>query len=57
MSTFVHAVDRLDLPPLEMPDRFRHDITYFMAIPGEAGIPPENTGCVWMKPADGTTRE
>ena len=44
MATLVHAVDRPELPPFPMPDRFRHDISYFMAIPGENGIPvlPEN---------------
>ena len=30
MSTFVYAVDKPELPPLEMPDRFQNDIRYFI---------------------------
>jgi hypothetical protein len=41
MSTRVYAVDRPDLPPLEMPDRFRHDITYFCTQAGERGAPAD----------------
>ena len=29
MSVRVHAVGRTDVPPFVMPDRFRHEITYF----------------------------
>lgn len=39
MSVRVYAVDRPELPPFEMPDRFRHDITYFVTSPGERGAP------------------
>jgi hypothetical protein len=39
MSTKVFAVGRPELPPLEMPDRFRHDITYFCTQAGERGAP------------------
>lgn len=40
MSTRVYAVGRDDLPPFEMPKRFRHEITYFMSVnPGESGLP------------------
>jgi hypothetical protein len=35
----VYAVDRPELPPFEMPDRFRHDITYFVTSAGERGAP------------------
>jgi hypothetical protein len=38
----VYAVDRSDLPPLEMPSRFRRDIHYFMAVPGEKEAPGEH---------------
>ncbi len=39
MSVRVIAIAQPALPPLVMPDRFRHDIAYFMSIPGEQGIP------------------
>lgn len=35
----VHAVDQPELPPFPMPDRFRHDVTYFGTPAGEAGAP------------------
>jgi hypothetical protein len=31
--------DRPDLPPLEMPARFRTEIVYFMTPPGDKGAP------------------
>ncbi|MBI3836895.1 MAG: hypothetical protein HY288_03035 [Planctomycetia bacterium] len=37
----VYAVDRSNLPPLEMPPRFRRDIHYFMAVPGADEGPGE----------------
>lgn len=52
MATRVHAVDRADLPPYVMPDRFRHEITYFMSIPGENGIPSLPAGDYWIRLAD-----
>jgi hypothetical protein len=39
----VYAVDRPELAPFAMPDRFRHDVTYFVTSPGE-GETPENLG-------------
>jgi hypothetical protein len=39
------AVDRPEVPPLKMPDRFRLEIVYFMTSPGDKGAPaklPEN---------------
>ena len=35
----IHAVDQPDAPPIEMPDRFRRDIAYFMTPPGEGEVP------------------
>jgi hypothetical protein len=35
----VTAVNRPELPPLEMPSRFKHDVAYFMTSPGENGAP------------------
>lgn len=39
MPVRVHAVDHPQLPPFEMPDRFRHEVTYFMTPAGEPGVP------------------
>ena len=39
MPATVHAVDRPEMPPFTMPDRFRHDVTYFATPPGEQGAP------------------
>jgi hypothetical protein len=33
------SADQPDLPPLELPDRFRMEIVYFMTPPGERGAP------------------
>ena len=35
----VEAVDRRDIPTLEMPGRFRTEIVFFMTPPGERGVP------------------
>ena len=48
MSTFVHAIDQPSLPPLKMSDRFPHEITYFMSLPGEPGVPPLAPGEYWV---------
>jgi hypothetical protein len=55
MPVLVYAVARPDLPPFEMPDRFRHEITYFMTISGEAGVPKLPAGEYWIKLADART--
>jgi len=39
MSVRVVPVGRPELAPFEMPDRFRHDITYFVTSLGERGAP------------------
>ena len=49
MSVLVHAVDQPDLPPLSMPDRFRHEVTYFMALPGEEGVPELAANEYWVR--------
>jgi hypothetical protein len=33
------SVDRPDVPAHTMPDRFRHDVTYFMTPGGDTGVP------------------
>ncbi len=37
MATLVYAIGRHDLAPFAMPDRFRHDIAYFMSVEATAG--------------------
>jgi hypothetical protein len=39
MTTLVHALDKPGLAPFRMPDRFRHDVTYFCTPAGEPGAP------------------
>jgi hypothetical protein len=48
----VHAVDKPDLPPLEMPPRFRTDVSYFMTPPGDHGVPKLPSGEYWVRLAD-----
>lgn len=52
MSLNVVAVGRTDLAPHPMPDRFRHDVSYFMAIPGEAGVQAMPPGEYWVPKQD-----
>lgn len=44
----VHAVDKPEVPPLEMPPRFKHDIAYFMTPQGERGAPQLAPGEYWI---------
>lgn len=39
MPTLVYAIEKPDLPPFEMPTRFKHDIPYFATLAGESGVP------------------
>jgi hypothetical protein len=48
MSVRVVAVGRSDLAAYEMPARFRHDIAYFMSIPGQPGMPALGEGEYWI---------
>ena len=48
----VTAVDQPAAPPIEMPDRFRHDIAYFMAPPGEGDVPELPEGEFWIRHED-----
>lgn len=49
MTLQVSAVERTDLPPFMISDRFRHEITYFMALPGEEGVPALASGEYWVR--------
>lgn len=48
----IRAVDRPDLPPFPMPDRFRHEIVYFITPAGETGVPPLAAGEYWVRRED-----
>jgi len=52
MTLLVYAVDRPDLIAFAMPDRFRHDVTYFMTPPGDHGVPALPKGHYWIRIAD-----
>ncbi|MBI5760879.1 MAG: hypothetical protein HZA46_20345 [Planctomycetales bacterium] len=55
MPLLIHAITRPDLPPFRMPDRFRHEITYFMTPAGEHGVPTMPTGEYWVRLEDSRT--
>jgi hypothetical protein len=44
----VYAVDQSGLEPFEMPSRFKHDVAYFMTVPGERGVPKLPAGEYWI---------
>jgi hypothetical protein len=48
MPALVFAVNRPDLPPRSVSDRFRHEIAYFMSVPGDAGVPQLGPGEYWV---------
>ncbi len=48
MPLTVHAVDRPELAPFPMPDRFKYDIAYFMTPSGEHGAPKLERGEYWI---------
>jgi hypothetical protein len=52
MAVRVVAVDRPDLPPLTMPERFRHEVAYFMSIPGPGEGPTLTAGEYWIRRED-----
>jgi hypothetical protein len=39
MPTLVYAVEKPEISPFEMPERFKHDIIYFVTRQGEQGVP------------------
>lgn len=52
MSTLVYAVEKPNIPPFEMPDRFRHEIAYFMSVTSEPGDAPLAEGEYRVRPAE-----
>lgn len=52
MAVRVVAVGKPEVPDLSMPDRFRHEVTYFMTPAGEPGVPPLEPGCYFVRGTD-----
>lgn len=52
MAVLIHAVARTGLAPFHMPDRFRHEIAYFMTVPGSGGIPTLPEHEYWVTSQD-----
>lgn len=56
MTVQVTAVHKPDLPPFEMPDRFRHDVTYFCTPAGDEGAPAKlGSHEYWVRLEDSRT--
>ncbi|MFN0056249.1 MAG: hypothetical protein ACKV0T_29230 [Planctomycetales bacterium] len=55
MPLLIHAVGRPELPPFRMPDRFRHEITFFMTPGGDHGVPKLSSGEYWIRRCDAQT--
>jgi hypothetical protein len=49
MPLRITAVGRPDVPEFSMPERFRHDVSYFMTAPDEAGVPSLGPGEYWIR--------
>ncbi|HEX3997407.1 MAG TPA: hypothetical protein VHX65_02540 [Pirellulales bacterium] len=45
----INAAERPELPPFEMPDRFRTDIAYFITPAGESGVAKMPAGEYWVR--------
>ena len=52
MPVLLYCVNRSDLAPFRMPDRFRQEITFFMTSPGESGVPQLAAGEYWIRLSD-----
>jgi hypothetical protein len=48
MSITVTAPGRPEVPPIEMPERFRHEVAWFISLPGQAGAPELPAGDYWI---------
>ena len=48
MPIRVTAVGKPNVPPCPMPERFRHDVTYFMTPPGDRNVPDLPKGEYWI---------
>jgi len=54
MPIEVHAVNRSDVPPITMSDRFRTEVAYFMSLAEEEGVPSLGKGEYWIDSARST---
>ena len=49
----IHAADQPQVPPLDLPDRFKMEIVYFMTPPGDRGAPAAlGDNEYWIDPAE-----
>ncbi len=48
----VYSVEKPELPPLQMPDRFRLQIVYFITPGGTHGVPELPPGEYWIRLED-----
>ena len=48
----IYSVENPDLPPYEMPDRFRTQIVYFMTPSGTREVPDLPPGDYWIRLED-----
>jgi hypothetical protein len=55
MHVTVHAVNRPEVPPLQLSPRFRHDVTYFAAHPTDLQRPALPSGEYYIVLADAAT--
>jgi hypothetical protein len=52
MAVHVIAVGRHDVPQLSMPERFRHEVSYFMTAPDGVGVPSLGANEYWIQLAE-----
>jgi len=52
MAVFLYGVNRPELAPFQMPDRFRQEITFFMTPGGESGVPKLGPAEYWIRLTD-----
>src|SRR5436190_21134831 len=45
----IHAVDHPNLPPFDMPSRFKMEVVYFMTPSGDHGVPPLGPHEYWIR--------
>jgi hypothetical protein len=45
----VLSLEKPQLPPLVMPDRFKMEIVFFMTPAGDPGVPPLGPGEYWIR--------
>lgn len=55
MPVLVYAVEKPHVPPFQMPDRFRHEITFFITPGGEHGLAKLPPGEYWVRLEDSRT--